>query len=159
MTLDDLKKLATSSILITLDRIISPRLIRVLYPIGIAGLALWTINHFFVSFSLGFGEGLWGILEIVVFGLIGLISLRIACEALLVFFKANESAAETAAQPRMQTSLIDEVRDAIEQLAEDDDIKVVSMSSAKSEDTKKVPVRKTPVRRTAKRTAPAASKK
>ena len=47
------------------------------------------------------------------------IVLRIACEVLLVFFKANEAATRTVAVSRLSGSLMDEVRDAIHDIAED----------------------------------------
>lgn len=119
MTLDDLKHLATGSMLFSLDRIIAPRLVNILYLLGLAALALWAISHLFATFSFGFGAGLWGLLEIVVFGLLGFVVLRIVCETLIVFFKANERAAKSATHPSAPSStLIDEVRDAIEELAE-----------------------------------------
>ena len=54
------------------------------------GILLWAVSHLFLTFGCDFGNGLWGLLEIVVFGLLGVVALRIVCEALLVFFKANE---------------------------------------------------------------------
>jgi hypothetical protein len=120
MTLDDLKKLATGSLLFSLNRIITPRLVTILYLLGLAAIVLWAISHFFVTFGSSFGEGLWGLIEIVVFGLLGFIGLRIVCEAIIVFFEANGGAVAAASQPRPAISLIDEVRDAIEELAEAD---------------------------------------
>lgn len=119
MTLDDLKKLATGSLLFSLDRIIAPRLINIFYLLGLVTIVLWAVSHFFATFSFSFGSGLWGLLEIAVFGLLGFVALRITCEALIVYFKTNEAAAEAANQFRPASSLIDEVRDAIEELAED----------------------------------------
>ena len=81
---------------------------------------IWGIDHVFVTFGSGFGEGLWGLIEIVVFGLFGITLLRVVCEALIVYFEANKDAVETASRTQPQTSLIDEVRDAIEQLGEDE---------------------------------------
>ncbi len=122
MTLDDFKHLATGSVLFSLDRIIAPRLVNIFYLLGLAALALWAISHLFATFSFGFGSGLWGLLEIVVFGLLGFVVLRIVCETLIVFFKANERAAKSATQTSSSSStLIDEVRDAIEELAERDE--------------------------------------
>ena len=81
------------------------------------------IDHFFATFPFGFGDGLWGLLEIAVFGLFGIIVLRVICEALIVYFEANKDAVRTRQPAEVQTSLIDEVRDAIEQLGEEDDRK------------------------------------
>ena len=74
---------------------------------------IWT------DFGFGFGNGLWGLLEIAVFGLLSLVGLRIACEALLVWFKAHEQSGETVNRSRYSASLLDEVRDAIRDLAEE----------------------------------------
>lgn len=121
MRFDDIRKLATGNILFDLRRIISPRLVTIAYLLGLAAIALWAVNHFFFSFRFGFGNGLWGLLEIAVFGLLALIILRIVCEGVIVYFKAHESEAaqiEVIAPLRPGTTLIDDVRDAIEELAD-----------------------------------------
>jgi len=118
MTTDDLKRLLTRQTLFRLDSILSPRLIPILYALGLACILLWAINHFFYRFGTGFGNGLWGMLEIVVFGLAAFVGLRIGCEALMVWFKTHESAGETVKGSRYSASLLDEVRDAIRDLAE-----------------------------------------
>ncbi|AEQ51650.1 DUF4282 domain-containing protein [Pelagibacterium halotolerans] len=118
MRFDDLRKLATGSVLFNLGRIISPRLVTILYLLGLAAIALWAVNHFFASFRFGFGNGLWGLLEIAVFGLLAFVALRIACEGIIVFFRANSAEAETYEPEHMGTSLIDDVREAIEDLAD-----------------------------------------
>ena len=119
MTLDDLKRLFTRQTLFRLDAILSPKLVPILYALGLAGILLWAVSHLFWSFGFGFGNGLWGLLEIAVFGLLSLVSLRIACEALLVWFKAHEASGETVNRSRYSASLLDEVRDAIRDLAEE----------------------------------------
>jgi len=118
MTTDDLKRLFTRQTLFRLDAILSPKLVPILYALGLASILLWAINHFFFRFGTGFGNGLWGILEILVFGLAAFVGLRIGCEALLVWFKSHEAAGGTVTRPRYSASLLDEVRDAIRDLAE-----------------------------------------
>lgn len=120
MTMDDLKRLLTRQTLFRLDAVLSPRLVPIFYALGLAGILLWAINHFFFRFSFGFGDGLWGILEIVVFGLLSFVCLRILSEALLVWFRRNAVEGE-AVRPRYSASLLDEVRDAIRELAEEGD--------------------------------------
>lgn len=119
MTLDDLKRLFTRQTLFRLDSILSPRLVPIFYALGLAGILLWAVSHLFWSFGFGFGTGLWGLLEIAVFGLLLLIGLRISCEALLVWFKAHEQSGETVNRSRYSASLLDEVREAIRDLAEE----------------------------------------
>lgn len=119
MRLDDLRKLATGAVLFNLDRIIAPRIVKVLYLLGLSGLLVWAVRHFFEAFRWGFGSGLWGILEIAVFGLLGFVVLRIVCEGILVYFRAHEEEAERAALPGTG-SLLDDVRDAIEELADEE---------------------------------------
>lgn len=120
MRFEDLKKLATSTTLFNLRRVISPRLVTIGYLLGLVAIVLWAIDHFFYSFRFGFGNGLWGLLEIAVFGLLALVVLRIACEAVIVYFKAHEDAAAqvTDIAPRAGVTLIDDVRDAIEDLVD-----------------------------------------
>ncbi|MDB5528659.1 MAG: hypothetical protein JWR51_1762 [Devosia sp.] len=119
MTLDDLKRLFTRQTLFKLDSILSPRLVPILYALGLCAILLWAIGHLFFTFGSGFGNGLWGLLEIAVFSLLSWILLRIACEALLVYFKAHESSSDSVNRSRYSASLLDEVRDAIRDLAEE----------------------------------------
>lgn len=120
MTGDDLKKIFLGTTLFRLDTILSPRLVPILYASGLAALLLWAVIHLFATFGRNFGDGLWGLLEIVVFGLLGIVALRIVCEVLLVFFKANETAAKTVSLSRLSSSLVDEVRDAISEIADEE---------------------------------------
>jgi hypothetical protein len=119
MTLDDLKRLLTRQTLFRLDAILSPRLVPIFYALGLATILLWAINHFFFRFGTGFGNGLWGLLEILVFGLFAFVGLRIGCEALLVWFRNNEQTGDAVHRSRYSASLLDEVRDAIRDLAEE----------------------------------------
>jgi len=118
MTLDDLKRLFSRQTLFKLDAILAPKLVPILYALGLAGILLWAVSHFFWAFGFGFGHGLWGLLEIAVFGLLLFVGLRIGCEALLVWFKTHEGQAEPVTRSRYSSSLLDEVRDAIRDLAE-----------------------------------------
>lgn len=149
MTLDDFKKIFLSPTLFRLETILSPRLVPVLYATGLAALLLWAVGHLFLTFGRNFGDGLWGILEIAVYGALGLIVLRVVCELLLVFFKANETATRTVSLSRISTSLMDEVRDAIHDIAEDD-----PYGEGTSPGTTEPPASGPSVRRTAKRTPP-----
>lgn len=119
MTLDDLKRLFTRQTLFRLDAVLAPKLVPILYALGLGGILLWAISHLFLTFSFGFGVGLWGLLEIAVFGLLYFIVLRVVCEGLLVWFKAHEQSGESVNRSRYSSSLIDEVRDAIRDLAEE----------------------------------------
>ena len=161
MNIEDIGKLVSRSLFLSLDRIVGPRLVKFLYLFGVAAIVLWAFDHFFATFRFGFGDGLWGLLEIAVFGVFGLVALRIACEAAIVYFKANEGAMSAADNPRAETNLIDEVRDAIEDLAADDledlpkspsEKPARSLPPTKSEDAP-VAAKKRPVRRTGPRTA------
>jgi hypothetical protein len=155
MTPDDLKKIFLGPTLFRLDTILSPRLVPVLYASGLAALLLWAVAHLFATFSRNFGDGLWGLLEILVFGLFGLVALRILCEVLLVFFKAHESAARTVSLSRISTSLLEEVKDAISDIADEDvpETGPATPSTAVEAAPRLPPAR--PVRRTARRSPPA----
>jgi len=118
MTLDDLKRLFSRKTLFRLDAILSPRLVPILYALGLAAILLWAVSHLFWTFGYGFGNGLWGLLEIAVFGLLSFVGLRILCEALLVWFKTHEASGETVNRSRFSASLLDEVREAIRDLSE-----------------------------------------
>lgn len=152
MTLDDLKKIFLSPTLFRLETILSPKLVPVLYATGLAALLLWSVGHLFVSFGRNFGDGLWGLLEIAVYGALFLVVLRVVCEVLLVFFKANETVTRTVGLSRVPASLIDEVRDAIHDIAEDEPY------DDESSDGTPPPAPTPAIRRTAKRTPPPTTK-
>ena len=121
MTSDDLRRIFMGQTLFRLDTILSPRLVPVLYVTGLATLLMWAVTHLFSAFASSFGDGLWSLLEIVVYGAFGLVLLRTLCEALLVWFKAHESAADSVSRTRISTSLLEEVRDAIHEMADEED--------------------------------------
>ena len=121
MTSDDLKRIFLGPTLFRLDTILSPRLVPVVYVTGLGAILIWAIKHLFATFGTNFGEGLWGLLEIAVFGAFMLVVLRAACEALLVYFKANEEATDSVSRTRISSSLIEDVRDAIHDMADEDD--------------------------------------
>ncbi len=121
MTTDDLKRILLGPTLFRLDTILSPRLVPVLYLTGLAALLIWGVQHLFATFGSSFGNGLWGLLEIVVFGAFFLVVLRVVCEALLVFFKAHEDATDAVSRSRISSSLLDDVRDAISEIADEED--------------------------------------
>jgi hypothetical protein len=149
MTLDDLKKIFLGPALFRLETILSPRLVPVLYASGLAALLLWAVTHLFATFGHTFGDGLWGLLEIAVFGVFGIIVLRVVCEFLLVYFKANDTVVRTVSLSRISTSLIDEVRDAIHDIAADEDA-----TSTESDDD--LPPPASSAKRTARRSPPKA---
>ncbi len=121
MTLDDLKRLFTGRTLFRLDTVLAVKLMPIVYATGLFALLLWAVRHLFASFSTGIGDGLWGLLELVVFGLLMMLALRIVCEALLVYFRAHAGDAEPLRGTRASATLLDEVREAIRDLAEAED--------------------------------------
>jgi hypothetical protein len=121
MTSDDLRRIFMGQTLFRLDTILSPRLVPVLYVTGLATLLLWAVTHLVFAFAGSFWDGLWSLLEIVVYGSFGLVLLRTLCEALLVWFKTNESAADSVSRTRISSSLLEEVRDAIHEMADEED--------------------------------------
>ncbi len=149
MNFDDLKKIFLSPTLFRLDTILSPRLVPVLYAVGLASLLLWAVTHLFATFGRTFGDGLWGLLEIIVFGMLGVVVLRMLCEFLLVFFKVNETATRTVSLSLVSTSLLDDVRDAISDIADESEDPEVEIDDPGPEPE---PTTRTPVRRTARRT-------
>jgi hypothetical protein len=118
---DDLRKLLSRPTLYRLDALIAPRLVPVFYAVGLAAIGLWAVDHLFASFEFNFGQGLWGILEILVFGPLWVLALRIACELVLVFCKAHEGSVAAVGRSRGRNTLLEDVRDAIHDLADADD--------------------------------------
>lgn len=152
---EDFRKLLDSNVLSGLDRAIMPRLMRIFYLTGLAAVGLWALNHLFFSFRFGFFNGLWGLLEIAVFGLLAVFGLRLVAELSVTYFRANASHTEpTAAQSPAPLSLVDEVRGAIEELAQDErpSQEPLKADPAPVAAAKPAPTRKP--RRTAKRATP-----
>jgi len=120
MTPDDMRKIATSPTLFNLDRMISPRIIKVLYLLGLSAIVIWSVAHLTTTFGKSFIEGFWGLIEIVVYGLLAFVVLRVACETLIVFFRKNEAAMAEPPVERPIGSIFEDVKGALEELAEDD---------------------------------------
>src|SRR3569833_3838581 len=121
MTSDDLRRIFMGPTLFRLVTILSPRLVPGLYVTGLGSILLWAVTHLVYAFAGSFWDGLWSLLEIVVYGAFGLVLLRTLCEALLVWFKAHESAADSVSRTRISSSLLEEVRDAIHEMADEED--------------------------------------
>ena len=150
MTSDDLRRIFMGPTLFRLDTILSPRIVPVLYVSGLGALLLWAVTHLFDTFGRNFGDGLWGLLEILVYGGFGLVVLRVVCEALLVWFKANEAATDSVSRTRISSTLLEEVRDAIRDIAdEEDDEDMITPATVPAPDVEITPPRGP--RRTARR--------
>ena len=121
MTSDDLKRIFLGPTLFRLDTILSPRIVPILYATGLGALLIWAVNHLFATFGANFGNGLWGLLEIVVYGAFGLVLLRIVCEMMLVYFKEHEHAVDDVSRSRISSTLLEEVRDAIRDIADEEE--------------------------------------
>lgn len=121
MNFEDLKRLLTGPVLFTLESIISPRLVPMIFGLGLAAIGLWAIGHMVWAFSLSFSNGLWGLIEIAIYGPLALLLLRVLCEAIMIYFKANQTAAANLDRPSGNHTLMDEVGAAIRDLAGDDD--------------------------------------
>src|SRR5690606_4104489 len=90
---------------------------------------------------------------IAVFGLLGLLLLRALCEWLLVYFKVNETAVKAVSLSRFSASLLDEVKDAISDIAEEEEAdRSTPAGSAAAETATPAAASRPAVRRTAKRT-------
>jgi hypothetical protein len=127
---EDLRKLLGGTMLYRLDSVISVRLVPIGYAVGLAAIALWAIDHLVGSFAASFSQGLWGILEIIIFAPLALVALRIASEMILVFFKSHEAAAGAVGRRRGRDTLLGEVSDAIHDLAEEDEDELADYSPA-----------------------------
>ena len=151
MTSEDLKRIFLGPTLFRLDTVLSPRLVPILYVTGLATLLLWAVTHLFATFGRNFGDGLWGLLEIVVYGGFGVVVLRAVSEYLLVWFKVHEDATDSVSRARISSSLLEDVRDAIHDIAdEEDDEDMISPATVPAPEAE-ISLPRTP-RRTARRT-------
>ena len=119
MLLDDLKKIFLGPTLFRLDTLLAARLVPILYGVGLAGLLLWASGYLVTMFGRSFFDGLWGLMEIAVFGALGLIVLRIVCEALLIFFHAHEATTANTGRGRVPSTLLEEIGDALHDIADE----------------------------------------
>ncbi len=117
--LEYLKKIILGN-LFSLNRIIAPKLVHILYFLVLIAIALVAISRFFGALSLGFGAVLWAFFEILVFSLIAFVLLRIFCEMIIIYFHKNKQIVEQITRPKVRVSLLDEVKEAIEELAQDE---------------------------------------
>ena len=157
MTSDDLKRIFEGNTLFRMNSVLGVRLIPLLYTVGLFAFLLWGIEHLFATFSQSFGAGLWGLLQIAAYGALGILLLRVLSEMLLVYFKGNESIVQQINQDRgLSNSLLEDVRDAIREIADEDDDELVDVSDLITPATVPAPdVEITPPRaprRTARRT-------
>lgn len=118
---NDLRKLLTGPTLYRLDVTIGDKLVPALYALGLAAVGLWAIDHFFSSFAVGFGQGLWGILEIVVYGSLAVVVLRIAAELVLIGLRGQQGELGAARAAGSDATLLDDVSEAIRDLAGEDE--------------------------------------
>jgi hypothetical protein len=128
MTSDDLKRIFEGNTLFRMNSVLGLRLIPLLYVVGLFAFLLWGIEHLFATFAQSFGAGLWGLLQILAYGALGILLLRVLSEMLLIYFKANESTVELINESRGgSASLLEDVRDAIRDIAEDEDDEIVDV--------------------------------
>jgi hypothetical protein len=118
---DDLRKVLSGPQLYRLDGFIATRLVPIFYALGLAAVGLWAVGHLVGAFAASFSEGLWSILEIVVEGPLMVVALRIMVEVVQVFFAAHAGVVAPGPRPRGRNTLVDEVGDALHDLATDDD--------------------------------------
>lgn len=122
MTSDDLKRIFQGNTLFRMNSVLGMRLIPLLYTTGLFAFLLWGIEHLFATFAQSFGAGLWGLLQIIAYGALGILLLRTLAEMLLVYFKGNEATVDLINDSRLSSaSLIEDVRDAIRDIADDED--------------------------------------
>lgn len=122
MTSDDLKRIFEGNTLFRMNSVLGVRLIPLLYVVGLFAFLLWGIEHLFATFGQSFGAGLWGLLQIVSYGALGILLLRVLSEMLLIYFKANETTVDQINHARSgSASLIEDVRGAIRDIADDAD--------------------------------------
>ena len=153
MTSDDLKRIFEGNTLLRMHSVLGLRLVPLLYTVGLFAFLLWGIEHLFATFSQSFGAGLWGLLQILASGALGVLLLRVLSEMLLIYFKANEATVDLINQSRSgSASLLEDVRDAIRDIAEEED-EVLDVDDLITPATVPAPEPDVPPARTPRRTA------
>lgn len=140
MQFETLIKLATSRILFDLKKPISKKLVPLFYFLGLATIVLMAISHIFYTFRFGFGNGLWGLIEVAVFGAFAIIALRIVSDFINVYFSAvNKARAEqkpifsnkqnSSFTRNDQDDLLNDVAAAIDDLVDEEEASELSANS------------------------------
>jgi hypothetical protein len=114
--LNDLRRMLTGPALLSLTSPFGSRLVPVLYIVGLVAIVIWAVNLVVTGFALAWSLGIWSIIEVVVYGSLMVLALRAICEVLLIYF----SRAGLPVAAGSEATLLDEVRDAIDHLAEED---------------------------------------
>jgi hypothetical protein len=118
MIWDDVRRVLLSPATYRLGTPMGRALVPLLYLFGMAAILVWSVAHMVDCFVIGWSYGIWGIIETLVYAPLMFIALRIVAELVLVRF----GAAVAPIRPQTSTgTLIEEVTDAIHELAEDDD--------------------------------------
>ncbi|MGV3651421.1 MAG: DUF4282 domain-containing protein [Devosia sp.] len=118
MPIEDIKKILLSPALFRLDRRLAPKLVPLLYAVGLFGVLIWAVKHLFATFGENFGNGLWGLIEIVTFGALAVIGLRILCEGVLAYFRMAEDEGALEPEHRVPSTLLEDIGDALQDIAE-----------------------------------------
>jgi hypothetical protein len=118
--LNDLRRMLTGPDLLSLSNPFGSRLVPVLYIVGLVAIVIWAVGLVVGGFALAWSRGIWAIIEMVVYGGFMVLALRAICEALLIYFSAGQARLEAAAATASEATLLDEVRDAIDHLADED---------------------------------------
>ncbi|SFZ82212.1 protein of unknown function [Devosia enhydra] len=118
MPIEDIKKILLSPALFRLDRRLAPSLVPLLYAVGLFGVLIWAVKHLFATFGENFGNGLWGLLEIITFGTLALIGLRILCEGVLAYFRMADDEGALEPEHRVPSTLLEDITDALEDIAD-----------------------------------------
>jgi Domain of unknown function (DUF4282) len=95
------RKGAKVAVLITgflsFDKLIGAALVRLVYFVGLAGIALGTVVAMFSGFGAGFFAGLGTLILAPIGGAVGLLFWRFACELYIVLFKIGADIADMRA--------------------------------------------------------------
>jgi hypothetical protein len=79
---------------LSFDKLMGQALVKIVYYLGMIGIALGCIGFIFAGFGMGgFMGGLGALIGAVIGGVIGLCFLRFACELYIVLFRMGDDIA------------------------------------------------------------------
>lgn len=110
-----------NTILFNLNTFVTPKIVKIFYLVGMGTIVLKFIQAVIFALSIGFFNGLAGILAAGATAIFSFLILRIAAEMIIVFFKNNESLAEMAGGADQENDIFDDVKESFNALFPQDD--------------------------------------
>ncbi|HVY89311.1 MAG TPA: DUF4282 domain-containing protein [Hyphomonadaceae bacterium] len=93
------------SAFLSFDKLMGQGLVKIVYFLGMIGIAFGCVSFIFAGFGFGgFGGGIGALIGAAIFGVIALCFLRFGCELYIVLFRMGEDLAAIRAGGKMPSA-------------------------------------------------------